>query len=169
MIPSPQFAYLLAWAMLFLSWLAVDWLTRFAPLATLLAAVLGCAPAAVNFYTLQLRGEPFLPWDLMQVSEAAGVAAAAGIHIQTSMVVSIVIIVLLVVVSFFLYRGRQKLNWKPRVAGFLASAAATCGLLFGVFLQPAVTQAIGIVPDAWMQDRYYRYYGVIQDLVDSLL
>ena len=96
-------AYLLAWAMLFLSWLAVDWLTRFAPLATLLAAVLGCAPAAVNFYTLQLRGEPFLPWDLMQVSEAAGVAAAAGIHIQTSMVVSIVIIVLLVVVSFFLY------------------------------------------------------------------
>ena len=48
-------AYLLAWAMLFLSWLAVDWLTRFAPLATLLAAVLGCAPAAVNFYTLQLR------------------------------------------------------------------------------------------------------------------
>ena len=79
-------AYLLAWAMLFLSWLAVDWLTRFAPLATLLAAVLGCAPAAVNFYTLQLRGEPFLPWDLMQVSEAAGVAAAAGIHIQTSMV-----------------------------------------------------------------------------------
>ena len=93
-IPHAE-AYLLAWAMLFLSWLAVDWLTRFAPLATLLAAVLGCAPAAVNFYTLQLRGEPFLPWDLMQVSEAAGVAAAAGIHIQTSMVVSIVIIVLL--------------------------------------------------------------------------
>ena len=54
-------AYLLAWAMLFLSWLAVDWLTRFAPLATLLAAVLGCAPAAVNFYTLQLRGEPSCP------------------------------------------------------------------------------------------------------------
>ena len=161
-------AYLLAWAMLFLSWLAVDWLTRFAPLATLLAAVLGCAPAAVNFYTLQLRGEPFLPWDLMQVSEAAGVAAAAGIHIQTSMVVSIVIIVLLVVVSFFLYRGRQKLNWKPRVAGFLASAAATCGLLFGVFLQPAVTQTIGIVPDAWMQDRYYRYYGVITSFLTNL-
>ena len=34
--------------------------------------VLGCAPCAVNFYTMQLRGEPFLPWDLMQVSEAAG-------------------------------------------------------------------------------------------------
>ena len=92
-------AYLLAWALLFLVWLSIDWLTRFAPLATLVAAVLGCAPAAVNFYTLQLRGEPFLPWDLAQVSEAAGVASAAGIHIQTSMVVSIIIIILLVVLS----------------------------------------------------------------------
>ena len=161
-------AYLLAWALLFLIWLMVDWLTRFAPLATLIAAILGCVPAAVDFYTLQLRGEPFLPWDLAQVSEAAGVASAAGIHIQTSMVVSTVIILLLLVASFFLYRGRKKLNWKPRVLGFAASAAAVCGLLFGVFLQPAVTQAIGILPDAWMQDRYYRYYGVTTSFLTNL-
>ena len=161
-------AYLLAWALLFLIWLTVDWMTRFAPLATLIAAILGCVPAAVDFYTLQLRGEPFLPWDLAQVSEAAGVASAAGIHIQTSMVVSIVIILLLLVASFFLYRGRKKLNWKPRVLGVAASAAAVCGLLFGVFLQPAVTQAIGILPDAWMQDRYYRYYGVTTSFLTNL-
>ena len=161
-------AYLLAWALLFLIWLTVDWLTRYAPLATLIAAILGCVPAAVDFYTLQLRGEPFLPWDLAQVSEAAGVASAAGIHIQTSMVISIVIILLLLVASFFLYRGRKKLNWKPRVLGVAASAAAVCGLLFGVFLQPAVTQAIGILPDAWMQDRYYRYYGVTTSFLTNL-
>ena len=35
-------AYLLAWGLLFLVWLALDWLTRFAPLATLLSALLGC-------------------------------------------------------------------------------------------------------------------------------
>ena len=161
-------AYLLAWALLFLIWLSIDWLTRFAPLAMLLTAVLGCAPAAVNFYTLQLRGEPFLPWDLMQVSEAAGVASAAGIHIQTSMIVSPVLAALLTVGSFFLYRGRQKLPWVKRLGGFAASAAVTCGMLFGVFLQPTVTQAIGIQPDAWMQDRYYRYYGVITSFLTNL-
>ena len=32
----------------------------------------------MDFYILQLRGEPFLPWDLMQVSEAAGVASRSG-------------------------------------------------------------------------------------------
>ena len=161
-------AYGLAWLLLFLVWLTADWLTRFAPLATLLTAVLGCVPATVDFYTLQLRGEPFLPWDLTQISEAAGVASAAGIHIQTSMIVSILVVVALTVGSFFLYRGRQKLPWTRRLAGFAASAAVSCALVFGVFLQPAVTTALGILPDAWMQDRYYRYYGVITSFLTNL-
>ena len=36
------------WALLFLVWLTVDWLTRFAPLATLVTAILGCVPAAAH-------------------------------------------------------------------------------------------------------------------------
>ena len=79
----PHFgAYLLAWLLLFLVWELLDWVLRIPPLATLGMAVLGCAPCAVNFYTMQLRGEPFLPWDLMQVSEAAGVASAAGPNLE---------------------------------------------------------------------------------------
>ena len=72
-------AYLLSWLLLALIWAVVDAVTRLAPLATLAAGCAGLIPAAVNFYTLQLRGEPFLPWDLTQVEEAAGVAAAAGL------------------------------------------------------------------------------------------
>lgn len=105
----PHFgAYLLAWLLLFLVWELLDWVLRIPPLATLGMAVLGCAPCAVNFYTMQLRGEPFLPWDLMQVSEAAGVASAAGLKLQTSMVVSIVLVLALTVASFFVYRGRLR-------------------------------------------------------------
>ena len=161
-------AYLLAWLFLFLIWLLLDWIFRLPPLSTLGMAVLGCVPCAVNFYTLQLRGEPFLPWDLAQVSEAAGVASAAGIKIQTSMVVSIAAVLALMAGSFFLYRGRHKQRWLPRVAGSAATAAALCLLIFGVYLQPAVCQAIGIVPDAWMQDRYYRYYGVVTGFMTNL-
>ena len=161
-------AYLLAWLFLFLVWLLLDWIFQLPPLSTLGMAVLGCVPCAVNFYTLQLRGEPFLPWDLAQVSEAAGVASAAGIKIQTSMIVTIVVELALTVGSFFLFRGRHKQRWLPRVAGSAATAAAMCLLIFGVFLQPAVCQAIGIVPDAWMQDRYYRYYGVITGFMTNL-
>ena len=161
-------AYLLAWLLLFLVWLLLDWVFRCPPLSTLGMAVLGCAPCAVNFYTLQLRGEPFLPWDLAQVSEAAGVASAAGLKIQTSMVVTIIVVLALTVGSFFLYRGRHKQRWLPRLAGRAATAAALCLLVFGVYLQPAVTQVLGITPDAWMQDRYYRYYGVITSFLTNL-
>ena len=161
-------AYLLAWLFLFLIWLLLDWIFRLPPLSTLGMAVLGCVPCAVNFYTLQLRGEPFLPWDLAQVSEAAGVASAAGIKIQTSMIVTVVVELALMAGSFCLYRGRHKQRWLPRVAGSAATAAALCLLIFGVYLQPAVCQAIGIVPDAWMQDRYYRYYGVVTGFMTNL-
>ena len=161
-------AYLLAWLFLFLIWLLLDWIFRLPPLSTLGMAVLGCVPCAVNFYTLQLRGEPFLPWDLAQVSEAAGVASAAGIKIQTSMIVTVVVELALMAGSFFLNRGRHKQRWLPRVAGSAATAAALCLLIFGVYLQPAVCQAIGIVPDAWMQDRYYRYYGVVTGFMTNL-
>ena len=161
-------AYLLAWLFLFLVWLLLDWIFRLPPLSTLGMAVLGCVPCAVNFYTLQLRGEPFLPWDLAQVSEAAGVASAAGIKIQTSMIVTVVVELALMAGSFFLDRGRHKQRWLPRVAGSAATAAALCLLIFGVYLQPAVCQAIGIVPDAWMQDRYYRYYGVVTGFMTNL-
>ena len=161
-------AYLLAWLFLFLVWLLLDWIFRLPPLSTLGMAVLGCVPCAVNFYTLQLRGEPFLPWDLAQVSEAAGVASAAGIKIQTSMIVTVVVELALMAGSFFLYHGRHKQRWLPRVAGSAATAAALCLLIFGVYLQPAVCQAIGIVADPWMQDRYYRYYGVITGFMTNL-
>ena len=161
-------AYLLAWLFLFLVWLLLDWIFRLPPLSTLGMAVLGCVPCAVNFYTLQLRGEPFLPWDLAQVSEAAGVASAAGIKIQTSMIVTVVVELALMASSFFLYRGRHKQRWLPRVAGSAATAAALCLLIFGVYLQPAVCQAVGIVADPWMQDRYYRYYGVVTGFMTNL-
>ena len=161
-------AYLLAWLFLFLVWLLLDWIFRLPPLSTLGMAVLGCVPCAVNFYTLQLRGEPFLPWDLAQVSEAAGVASAAGIKIQTSMIVTVVVELALTVGSFFLFRGRHKQRWLPRVAGSAATAAALCLLIFGVYLQPAVCQAVGIVADPWMQDRYYRYYGVVTGFMTNL-
>ena len=88
--------------------------------------------------------------------------------IQPSMVVTIIVVLVLMAGSFFLYRGRHKQRWLPRLAGSAATAAALCLLVFGVYLQPAVTQVLGITPDAWMQDRYYRYYGVITGFMTNL-
>ncbi len=112
------------------------------PAGHLLSRHAGLSARHGGFLHPAAAGRAFLPWDLMQVSEAAGVASAAGIHVQKSMVVSGVVVLALTVGSFFLYRGRQKLRWVQRLAGFAASTAATCALIFGVFLQPAVTESL---------------------------
>ena len=161
-------AYLLAWCFLLFCWLIIDLLTRWAAVATLLVGCMSCIPAAVNFYTLQLRGEPLLPWSLSQISEAAGVAGAAGLHLQPGMLWSAGVVLLLTAAAAWLYHGRPKLALLPRLAGFAAAAAALGVLVFGVYLQPQVTQWLHIYPDAWMQDRYYRYYGVITGFMTNL-
>lgn len=161
-------SYALAWLFLLLIWLTADSLTHLAPLATLLSAGMGCIPATVNYYTLHLRGEPFLPWDLTQVAEAGGVVAAAGLRVQKSMVCAAGVILTLTAAAFFLYRGRKKRSLPQMLAGSAASAAALLALVFGVYLQPSVTLGLKIYPDAWMQDRYYRYYGVITGFMTNL-
>lgn len=161
-------SYILSWMLLALIWAVVDTVTRLAPLATFVSGCAGLVPAAVNFYTLQLRGEPFLPWDLTQVKEAAGVAAAAGLKVQPGMVWAGGVLLALTVLSHFLYRRRGRPALPVRLVSIAASLAALLALVFGVFLQPAVTQSFGIYPDAWMQDRYYRWYGVITGFMTNL-
>ena len=163
---SPPRSYLLAWGLLFLVWMAVDWLTRFAPLATLLSACWAVCPHGGLLHPAA-PGRALPPWDLMQVSEAAGVASAAGIHVQKSMVVSGVVVLALTVGSFFLYRGVRSCLGAAS-GGLCGQHSGYLRLIFGVFLQPAVTQSLGILPDAWMQDRYYRYYGVITSFLTNL-
>ena len=161
-------SYILSWMLLALIWAVVDTVTRLAPLATFVSGCAGLVPAAVNFYTLQLRGEPFLPWDLTQIQEAAGVAAAAGLKVQPGMVWAGGALLALTVLSHFLYRRRGRPALPVRLVSIAASLAALLALVFGVFLQPAVTQSFGIYPDAWMQDRYYRWYGVITGFMTNL-
>ena len=166
-LPHPE-AYLLAWGLLFLVWMAVDWLTRFAPLATLLSALLGCLPATVDFYILQLRGEPLPPVGF-DAGVRGGRRGLCGGHPRPE------------------EHGRLRRRGAGSDRRLLlplpgpseaALGAASGGLrgqhsgrlrphLRGV-LQPAVTQSLGILPDAWMQDRYYRYYGVITSFLTNL-
>jgi phosphoglycerol transferase MdoB-like AlkP superfamily enzyme len=158
-------SYFLAWLFLVLVYALADGLFRFAPLSVLLTGCAACIPAAIDFYTLKLRGEPFLPWDLAQIGEATGVMGAAGIVVQKTMIVSAVLVLGLAAAAFFVYRRRPRLSLAKRLAVLLAPAAA---LLFGVYLQPAVTLWFEIQPDAWMQDRYYRNYGVISGFLTNL-
>ena len=159
-------AFLLTWLLLGCVYQALARATRLHPLAVLVTGALGCIPAAVTYYKLKLRGEPFFPWDLSQVSEASDVMGKAGLELQTSMWVSGVIFAVLFVLACFIREPKTALRTRALAAGI--PAAGVLVLVFGVFINPTVSQLVGITPDMWMQNRYYRNYGVIAGFLTNI-
>lgn len=159
-------AFLLTWLLLGCIYQAIARATRLHPLAVLVTGLLGCIPAAVTYYKLKLRGEPFFPWDLSQVSEATDVMGKSGLELQTSMWVSGLIFLVLFVLACFVREPKNGL--RSRLLGCGIPAAGALVLVFGVFFSPTVSQMVGITPDMWMQNRYYRNYGVIAGFLTNI-
>ncbi len=159
-------SFLLSWLLLALIYQAIAKLTRLHPVAVLVTGVLGCVPATVTYYKLKLRGEPFFPWDLSQVSEATDVMGKAGLELQTSMWVTVLIYIALIILACFI--KEPKTDWRRRLMQGGIPAVGALALVVGVFFSPAVSKLVGITPDMWMQNRYYRNYGVIAGFLTNI-
>ena len=162
-----QESFFAAGLLLWLLYGLVFSLTRWHPLAVLLTGCAGCIPATVTFFKLQLRSEPFFPWDLAQASEASDVVSTAGLEMQRSMVMTLLIFAMLIYVAFWLPVPKQKWFW--RIPGTVLFAAAITALVGGVFLNPERSQKdLRVTPDMWYQARYYRNYGVITGFLTNI-
>ena len=157
----PHFgSFACSWLLILCTYLFLANLTRLPALAVLVCGAGGCIPAAVTYFKLKLRGEPFFPWDLSQGAEAADVVGKAGLELQTSMWVSALLFLVLAVFACLLPRPRKGAMWQF-ILSWAAPGAGGLALIFLVFLSPTGSRLVGIVPDMWMQNRYYRNYGVI--------
>lgn len=163
-------SYLLAWVFLAGIYLFFSHLAGRHTLAVAAVGLIACVPAAVTRLKLDFRGEPFLPWDLSQWQEAAAVAGKSNLKLTGPMWASLAIFAVLAVLAWRLrvpVHGQRPAARRLRLAGCGAGAAVTF-LCFLFYLSPTLTQAIGIWPDMWMQDRYYRNYGVIGAFLTNL-
>ena len=164
----PHFgSFACSWLLILCTYLFLANLTRLPALAVLVCGAGGCIPATVTYFKLKLRGEPFFPWDLSQGAEAADVVGKAGLELQTSMWVSALIILALAVFACLVPRPRGGAVWQF-ILSWAAPGAGGLALLFLVFLSPTGSRLAGIVPDMWMQNRYYRNYGVIAGFLTNI-
>lgn len=164
----PHFgSFACSWLLILCTYLFLANLTRLPALAVLVCGAGGCIPATVTYFKLKLRGEPFFPWDLSQGTEAADVVGKAGLELQTSMWVSALIILALAVFACLVPRPRGGAVWQF-ILSWAAPGAGGLALLFLVFLSPTGSRMVGIVPDMWMQNRYYRNYGVIAGFLTNI-
>lgn len=159
-------SFLLTWLLLSCIYQAVAKLTKVHALAVFVTGFLGCVPATVTYFKLKLRGEPFFPWDFSQVSEAVDVVSKAGLEVQTSMWVSAVVFIALIVLACFIREPSKGIRSRLLQGGI--PVVASLLLVFGVFFSPVVSKWVGIRPDMWMQNRYYRNYGVIAGFLTNI-
>ncbi len=164
-------AYLLSFALLVCVYVFVSQLSGLHSLAVLAVGLVGYVPAIITHYKLTLRGEPFLPWDVTQVGDLMGVSSSLSFSIPPPIIVSGLLWLALAVLAAFVRVPRNAAG-RPDIFCRIVSAGAAlvcaAGLMLGVFLNPAGSKAMGIVPDSWMQDRYYRYYGVLTGFLTNL-
>lgn len=161
--------FMLGWLMLVLLYVFLSQASGLHWPATLVTGAVSILPGVITRLKLELRGEPFLPWDLTQIEDLMGVAGHMKISPTSPMLVSAAVFAVLLAASCLLRlpyppaaRGRR------RLVGSAVSGALLCFALFGVCLRPGATLALGIVPDMWMQDRYYKNYGILTGFATNL-
>ena len=163
-------SYYLSWLLLVGIYLFFSHLFgRHSP-AVLAVGVFSCIPAAIAKLKLDFRGEPFLPWDISQWKEAISVAGKSNLKLTVPMWWSLGIFLVLAVLGWFLRvprKGQRPWARRLRIIG-TASGAGLVLVCMAVYLSPAATQMLGIYSDMWMQNRYYRNYGVISGFLTNL-
>ena len=158
-------SYLLTWLFFLFLYLLAAGLTRLPCVGELVTGLAGGVPATVTYNKLKMRGEPFFPRDFSQWGEATQVVGKAGLELQPSMWVSALIFAALFAAACL--TRLKKWPLRQKLLGLAVPLAGAAGVL-AVFLSPTLSAAAGILPDMWMQNRYYRNYGVVAGFVTNV-
>ena len=167
-VPHPQ-AFVLGWLFVLAVYVILSQLFgRHWPAAVLLGVAMYAA-GLVTYFKLQMRGEPLLPWDFTQIGDFMGVAGNVTLQVEPWMIVIALIFVAVAAASFFVkmpYAKKTRWYWRGGLA--LAGAALWAGIFFGIYQNEAVCQKFNIYSDMWMQDRYYKNYGIVTGFMTNL-
>ena len=167
---SHFFGFFWGWVFLILLYILVSQLTARHWVATLILGLLTNVSGVVTYYKLEMRGEPFLPWDFSQIGDLAGVAEHIQHQVQPSMIVVGVLLLVMILFAGFLRlpmgTSGRKWHWRLILSG--GSFVGALAIVFGIWMQTAVCQFFGIYEDMWMQDRYYKNYGILTGFFTNL-
>ncbi len=137
--------------------------------ASLALGVVAYLLGIVNYFKLQMRGEPLLPWDFTQIGDFMGVAGSVHLAVEPQMVVVGVLMLGVVIAGVFVKMPRAPRHARRRRAALAcAGAALSAGIFFGIYMNEDMCKRFNIYTDMWMQDRYYKNYGIITGFLTNL-
>lgn len=75
----------------------------------------------VNYFVLQFRSAPIMPWDIFSVKTAASVANNFKYTMEKQTVFAVIGLIVILVLEFFLSGNKPLANYKFRIAGLVVS------------------------------------------------
>ena len=112
-------------------------LTRRAWAAYLISAVPAIGLSLVNYYKIQLRGDPFLASDLRLIRTAGGILSHYRLDLSRVVLVAVGCAGLMLLYAIFLMPNGWR-GWKKRLAGTVACLALMPLLYAQVYMSPAI-------------------------------
>ncbi|MFV0353345.1 MAG: LTA synthase family protein [Oscillospiraceae bacterium] len=164
-------SFLISYLLLLAVYIFISQITKLHALATAVVWLAGNIPALVTYINLTMRGEPFLPWDISQISDLLAVKSNVALEFPVNSIITLALFIVLVVAAAFVRIPPQQTPHKRFIGRMIKSGVSLAFafiLMFGIFLNPAGTRFVGIYSDMWMQDRYYRTNGVITGFLTNL-
>lgn len=148
-------------AMLFLYFVGVG----SASASTTVGAV-AIALGFANRTKLLLRHDPLVPWDLLLGGEVVGIARSFGTNAILAVVGGIVLYILAAILFAFVIRS-EKINWKIRVMGAVATLALPLILNAPLYSNPAVTNRLKVYGELWNQLDQFNSRGFVFSFINA--
>ena len=83
-------------------------------------AVLGLIIGLVNYFVVQFRSNPVMPWDIFSIKTAASVANNYKYSLEPHAIACVLIFIVLIAVCQF-FPAKYNFSWKPGIAGACVS------------------------------------------------
>ena len=164
-------AFVLSYLVLVMLYVALTNLTGRHWVGTLLTGSLSIIMGIVTYYKMQFRGEPLLPWDLMQIGALAGISDKIELHLQVSIVAAVLVLLALTLLATRIHLPVPKIK---RTTLLLRGGTVVCciGILFytvtGIYLNEERLQKMQIWKISWKTAYELNDYGVVSTFLQNL-
>ncbi|MDK2941077.1 MAG: hypothetical protein PWP56_590 [Acetobacterium sp.] len=159
-------SFYLSYLIVLLTFALIYALTSRLGTTSLLIAIFYMGLGLINFFKFNLRGEPFLPWDVFLKNEALNVLSDIEVNLPTTFVGLLILLLLLSLMPFLVKEPRFSI--KSRIILF-----ASCGILLGfcfsqvIFNQDTLT-SLGIEDLRWNQTINYDHNGFLIAFMNNM-
>ena len=134
--------------------------------AFLISALLFTTMATINYYKLNIRGEPLFPWDLLSQGEFFNIAGTINIQFE----IRIVSIILTLILIYTIFRPYKKIliGIVKRIILFICILSAFIGSIYYVYFNNTNLSKLNISRTYFDQKSNYKNNGFILAFTNSI-